>query len=105
MLCLTKLLLGPLKRSLDGLFVNFFLGNGVFSQNTHTVAFDLGKPSANGEYKTLSAFGHSQFAVFHLSEKRNMAREYAHLPFRRRNNNGVNRVGKHAGFRGDDFKG
>ncbi len=58
-----ELFLGALEGGLDGVFVNFFLGDRVLGEHAHLVAVDLGETAADREQLRGAALGDAEFAV------------------------------------------
>ena len=77
----------------------------MLGEHPDLVPVDLGETAADREERGHGSLGDTQLAVLDLGEQRDVAGEDADLALDRRDDDGVDGVGIHLGFRSDDFEG
>ena len=99
------LLLSTFHGKFDSIFVDLFLGNGVFGEDTNLIALDLGETTADREDEGFRAFGDTKLSVVDLGEQRNMAGENTDLALNRRDDDAIYRIRVYFRFGRYDFEG
>ena len=71
-LCLFQFGLSTLQSGFHRMFVDLLFIDGVFSQNTDAVSFDLGESATNHQPLRLAIFGDPKFTMLYLRQEWNV---------------------------------